>query len=254
MKFQCSCGAKYAIDVTPGMPPVTFVCQNCKQDYSAFINELIRKELGQSAVPAPAQPAAPSLRIASGHSAPSAPPAQPAPSAPPPPAAPPASEGPRLRINKGHAAEPAAPAAAGAPQEQAHTSKYCSRHKTELTTDQCQICHKPICPQCLETFGPFCSPFCRNKVEGASMGAVVHVGQRQVRQNVFWNKTGTIAKIGGSIAFVLAVFWFWYAWFGSVPHKALSFAGMIFRIRELPALSATTNCFSCMAARWPVII
>ncbi len=53
------------------------------------------------------------------------------------------------------------------------------------------------------------------------MAGPVHVGRRQERLNVFWNKTGTIGKVAGSIAFVLAVFWFWYAWFGSVPHKAL---------------------------------
>lgn len=210
MKIQCSCGAKYAIDITPGMPPVTFVCQKCGQDYSAFINDLIRKELGpSSAAPQQTAPAAPALSIS--RPAPAAPVAPAAPAASTPPAAPAPAAVPRLKINRGHA-----PEAAAAPQEQPG-SKYCSRHRTELTTDQCQVCQKPICPQCIETFGPFCSPFCRNKVEGASMNAPVHVGQRYVKQREFWRKTGLISGVAGSIVFCLLAFWFWYSWIGSVP-------------------------------------
>jgi hypothetical protein len=199
MKIQCPCGAKYAIDVTPGMPPVKFVCQACGQDYSAFVNELIRRELGESAtasapqaVPPPPQPAA---------AAPTAPP-------PPPPSAP---EGSRLRISRPQAAE--TPAA----HEEAPVSKYCQRHRTELTTGNCQVCQKPICPKCEETFGPFCSPFCRNKVEGPSMGPAVHIGGKFAAQRAYWRKVGTIATCVGAVLACVFGFWFWYAWFGSQP-------------------------------------
>ena len=200
MKIQCSCGAKYVIDVTPGMQPIKFVCQNCGQDYSAFVNELIRKETGeQTAAPTPAPEAAP-------------PPAVPAvaASAPPPPTS---SEGPKLRISRPHAAEtPAVAQPAEAP-----VSKYCPRHRTELATDNCQVCKKPICPKCMETFGPFCSPFCRNKVEGVSMEASVHIGGRFTAQRQFWRKVSLIATpIGVALALVFG-FWFWYAWIGSAP-------------------------------------
>ena len=48
MKVQCSCGAKYAFDATPEMlkNPVKFVCPNCGQDSSDFVNGLIRQEFG----------------------------------------------------------------------------------------------------------------------------------------------------------------------------------------------------------------
>src|SRR5438132_13190648 len=91
MKIQCSCGAKYAIDVVPGIQPVKFVCAHCGQDYSAFVNDLIRRELGEPA-PAAAAPA------------PSAPVHPAAPSAPPPPV--PSSS--RLRVSSSASAPVAA--------------------------------------------------------------------------------------------------------------------------------------------------
>jgi hypothetical protein len=197
MKIQCQCGAKYELDIVPGMGRVSFVCQSCGQDYSDYVNDLIRRQLAGSA--APPQP----------------PPAQAAPAAPAAPP-PPADAGvSRLKINRGHAAE-------AAPQPQVETSKYCSRHRTELTTEQCQVCHKPICPQCIEQFGPYCSPFCRNKAEGASMTAPSYGGRKFATEREFWRKTGLISKIAGGIAFALLAFWFWYAWIGSVPKVLFS--------------------------------
>ena len=48
MKIQCSCGAKYAFDVTPEMAqtPVRFVCSACGVDSSDLVNRLVRQELG----------------------------------------------------------------------------------------------------------------------------------------------------------------------------------------------------------------
>ena len=202
MKFQCSCGAKYEVDIMPGMGRLTFVCQGCGRDYSDYINEIIQNQLAGTA--APSQPAA---------SVPSAPPAASAVSAAPPP---PADAGvPRLKISRGHAE--------AAPQpQQGETSKYCSRHRTELTTEHCQVCNKPICPQCVEQFGPYCSPFCRNKVDGASMTAPSYGGRKFATEREFWRKTGTISKIVGGIALFLGAFWFWYAWVGSVPKVLFS--------------------------------
>src|ERR1019366_7853835 len=55
MKIQCSCGAKYALDVSPEMAktPVRFICPACGVDSSDFVNDLVRKELG---LPKPAAP------------------------------------------------------------------------------------------------------------------------------------------------------------------------------------------------------
>ena len=55
MKLQCSCGAKYAFELTPAMAqnPVRFVCPACGQDSSGFVNELVQRELGVSATSTP---------------------------------------------------------------------------------------------------------------------------------------------------------------------------------------------------------
>src|SRR6266700_620536 len=55
MKIQCSCGIKYAFDVTPEMAcaPIKFICEKCGVDSSEMVNRLVREELG---LPEPAQP------------------------------------------------------------------------------------------------------------------------------------------------------------------------------------------------------
>jgi hypothetical protein len=193
MKIQCACGAKYSLDVVPGMPPVTFVCPACGQDYSAFVNDLIRRELGQAA-PTP-QPPPPS--------APAAPPTAPAPAG-------------GLRISRGHA-----PAAAPA-QEQVPASKYCPKHQTELATGQCPVCHTSTCPKCAETFGDYCSAFCKNKAEGHSKTAPAFRGNRYAADRGFQRKAGLIGGVAGVLLVAGLAFWIWYAWIASVPKVQFS--------------------------------
>src|SRR5580765_7583742 len=60
MKLQCSCGAKYSFEVTPDMAnqPVHFSCPACGMDYSEFVTNLVRQQLGpvQAAAIAPPPP------------------------------------------------------------------------------------------------------------------------------------------------------------------------------------------------------
>ncbi len=197
MKLQCSCGAKYAFDTTPEMVqnPVKFICPGCGRDSSAFVNELIRREYGV-ATPAPS-------------------PVPEAAAAPEPQASAAAPVGSRLRISREQAA--AAPAEPAPP-----VSKYCSRHRSELTTEYCVICRKPICPKCLVEFGYFCSPLCRGKAEAQNIAAPVFAGQKFEADRRYWQKTGLIfGSIAGAIVLFLGA-WTWYAWFGSVPHTYFS--------------------------------
>src|SRR5580658_6540445 len=155
MKLQCSCGAKFSVDVTPdmGRNPVRFVCPQCGLDSSDFVNGLIQQELADrgiaasapspaaAAPPPPPAPVAPRLSIS--HGAPA-----PAPAAAP--AEPPRPVGSGLRIS--HEAKPAEQ-----PQETAPVSKFCPRHRGVPVTEKCFVCQKPICPQCMDLFGYFCS-------------------------------------------------------------------------------------------------
>ena len=186
MKLQCSCGAKYALDATPEMlnQPVKFVCPSCGLDSSDFVNQLIRQEFAGQTPPSPL---------------------------PPPP---PASGAARLRISP--ADPPATPVPATPP-----ASRFCARHR-EPATEKCRVCHKPVCPKCLELFGYFCSPLCKGKAEAERLDVPAYAGQKDVVEAAFWRKTGVIAGVIGVLILLLVGGWTWYAWFGSVPHPCFS--------------------------------
>jgi outer membrane protein assembly factor BamB len=192
MKIQCACGTKYAFDITPEMAqkPVQFVCQNCGLDSSEFVNELIRQELEAAA--------------AAGESSP---------------AISPASTGTPIKLSLAQPAvqprQPAAAVVSSAPQP-------CLKHNGELATHRCLVCQKPICPKCMELFGYVCSPFCKVKAEALKIEIPVYEGQKTVVEAKFWRKVGRISAVIGTVVAVLVGFWFWYAWFGSVPRPVFS--------------------------------
>ncbi len=195
MKIQCSCGAKYALDVTPEMAqPIKFVCPQCGLDSSDFVNQLIRSELAEQNV----QPVSPPPEIPIV--------IKPAPA--------------RLKIS--HSEKPTESVQPEIVATGEIVSKYCPKHRGVLATEKCAVCGKPICPQCMELFGYFCSPLCKNKAEQQGLAAPVYAKQKFQVEKQFWRKTAWVFR-----ALVFAVvcalgFWIWYAWFGSVPHTYFS--------------------------------
>jgi len=211
MKIQCACGAKYAFDVTPEMAdhPVRFICQSCGLDASDFVNSLIRQELGLGATaavpPAVAEPA----------------PAAPVFEAAPPPPGPVSVPASRLRVSvpaqsappaEGTTAVAAAPAAA----------QTCLRHPGEICVERCAVCQKPICRKCMENFGFVCSPLCKSRADARKIKVPVYEGQKWVVEAQYWQKVGRISAVIGACVAALVALWFWYAWFGSVPHQVFS--------------------------------
>lgn len=197
MKIQCACGAKYAFDLKPEMlsKPVTFVCPQCGLDSSEFVNQLVRQELAEQNLPA----------------------------APPPPDTPePLSKPAPARLKISHAERPAEPPPSEMARPADYVSKHCPKHPRELATEICANCGKPICPLCMEVFGYFCSPLCKNKAELQGIAAPEYAGQRFAVEKRYWRKTGSIF---GSIVAVLVLalgLWVWYAWFGSIPRTYFS--------------------------------
>lgn len=190
MKIQCACGAKYAFDATPEMlqSPVRLVCQSCGADLSDAVNELIRQEFAGQ-LPVPPLPVAEV-------------PAAPTPG--------------RLKISLGKPSSAPAEAAPAPAQER------CAKHVREPAVEHCVVCGKPMCQQCMSLFGYVCSPLCRARAEAQNIEVPVYEGQASLVEARYWRKMGAI---GGSIAAVAVLvlgFWFWYAWFGSVPHVAFS--------------------------------
>jgi hypothetical protein len=192
MKIQCSCGAKFAVDLTPEMAtqPVKFVCPQCGLDSSDFVNQLIQNELAEQKV-------------------------QPVPPPPENPVAPPKPAPARLKIS--HEEKPPAPPVETTPEN--FTSKYCPKHPSVLAVGRCMVCKKPICPKCMEEFGFFCSPFCQNKADLQGIEAPVYAGQKFHVQKQFWRQTGLIF---GSLA-ALVVLGLGFGMRGSVPCRTLIF-------------------------------
>ena len=217
MKVQCPCGSKYSIDVTPEMArdPIRFVCPNCNTDLSGPINDLVRQELGLSAAPAAAAPAAAPMRVSLGR--PVAPDAAAPESAPAAPA--------RLSIHKtestathGTAVE-AVPTSTGADPDDGQP---CPKHQGEFSVAHCYICRKPICPKCMELFGYVCSPLCRAKAEANGINVPVFAGQKSVIEARRWRKTGRIGMAVAAGLILLLGGWIWWSLFGTYPHAVFS--------------------------------
>jgi hypothetical protein len=74
----------------------------------------------------------------------------------------------------------------------------------------------------MELFGYVCSPLCKAKAEARKINVPVYAGQKSVVEARFWRKTGRISGALAAVVVALLGFWFWYAWFGSVPHPVFS--------------------------------
>jgi hypothetical protein len=187
MKLQCSCGAKYAFDVTPEMlqNPVRFVCPSCGLDSSDYVNELVRRQFaGQKPATPPATPESPRLKISHDEPPPSAPVEE----------------------------------AASSPAE----GERCPKHPREPAVHHCAVCGRPMCPQCMKLFGYVCSPLCKAKAEAQNFTIPVYAGQATVADARYWRKIGTIGALIAAILVVALGFYTWYAWVGSVPRTVFS--------------------------------
>jgi len=199
MKVQCSCGAKYAFDVTPAMAqnPVRFVCSACGLDASDTVNRLIRQELGLPAAEVTAAPVPAAV--------PTMPPAQATPAV-------------RVRVTvPGGASAAAAPHVGRVPSRGAPSGATCPKHPDQIVVDNCYVCSKPLCPKCLELFGYVCSPLCKHKAQTQGLEIPVYAGQRSVREARTWRRTFAVAgAISGLLVAALGVC-VWYVGFASRP-------------------------------------
>ncbi len=182
MKLQCPCGAKYAFDLTPEML-ATPVSFLCPACGADHSGFVNELVRQEFAAPAP--------EIVLPTAA-------------------------RLKIS--HEAKPAETAA----PETASVSKYCGKHRGVLATENCAECGKPICPQCLNLFGYFCSPLCKNKSEQLGKDVPVFAGKGSEVESRFWRKMSLIFGGIGLVITGVIGFWGWYAFYGSRPHAVFS--------------------------------
>jgi len=185
MKFQCPCGAKYAFDITPDMVqrPVGFVCPTCGLDSSAAVNESIRAQF-----PAPTPTALVPV--------------------------PPTTTQPQVRLHQA--------ASRGTATSTATEGALCPKHLGQRAVENCVVCGKPICPQCMKLFGYVCSPLCRQKGELSGMEIPVYESQNSIQERKFQRKLNLTIIGGASALAVIIGVWMWYLLIGSQPRVAYS--------------------------------
>lgn len=100
--------------------------------------------------------------------------------------------------------------------------EFCLKHPNHEITHKCNVCGKPMCPDCMALFGYVCSPRCRNNAEARGVDVPVYELQKNVMEATKWRKVSRVAGTVGALVAIVLGFWFWYAWFGCRPKVAYS--------------------------------
>ena len=101
-----------------------------------------------------------------------------------------------------------APVSAAPAQQE--TAVMCHRHTRSVAANQCVVCQKPICLECMEMFGFLCSINCRYQAEQKGIQVPVYQFQKQLVERHWWR---TVGQAGAGIAAIMVVLlglWIWY--------------------------------------------
>jgi hypothetical protein len=212
LKIKCQCGVKYAFDVSAETlaNPLHFVCQYCGVDSSATVNQIIQQQFASPVEPTIPTPPA---QTAANRPVMPEPPATPATKAT---AAAPLA---RLTIQSHvqHPAPVASPDNLAAPQLQS-----CLKHPGQFTSDECVVCHKPICPKCMELFGYLCSAYCEGQAEKLKLDVPAYAGQKSRVEASYWKKVRLVSAAILVLLLALLGSYIWYYFVGSRPQVLYS--------------------------------
>ena len=236
LKIKCPCGVKYALDVSAEnvAKPIQFVCQYCGVDSSAAVNEIIRQQFKVSVL----APTERSPRVATASTSAEAVPrgiplpqtaetARPASASTPQPVetahAPAAIPGPprpavakpavaKLRVQAHKESVPEASEAGETP-----VGKPCLKHPGNFASEECLVCHKPICPKCMELFGYVCSAYCQSQAEKLKIDVPVFAGQKALVERRYWRKVRWVAAAAVVMVLALLGAYAWYYFVGARP-------------------------------------
>jgi hypothetical protein len=100
----------------------------------------------------------------------------------------------------------------------------CQKHADQLATNECLVCKKPICPECMALFGYVCSAYCAGQAERAGVELPVYENQKSVVEARFWKKVRTVVAVVLIFFALLASAAFWYNFSGSRPKPAYTVA------------------------------
>lgn len=180
IKILCACGTKFSFAVEPldGKMPERIFCPQCGVDVTDAGNAMIQSSTADAV--AAESPVAPK---------------------------------PRARL---HVATPAAPESANENPALAGV-EMCHRHGRNVATARCAVCQKPICPECMQSFGYLCSINCRYRAEQEGIRVPKYKLQKGETEKTELHKT---LAITGAVALVVALLvggWLWFIFAGSKP-------------------------------------
>lgn len=193
VKIQCGCGTRFAFEVEPinGRMPVRVNCPDCGADGTDYANEVIRQKLGAAAVPV--------APVAIAVTPTPAPVRQP------------------MRV-----AVPQPAATAAAPVAAAASVTFCPRHLKNPAVETCRVCGKPICEECMATYGYACSTFCRKRAEETGVELPVYAKQRAVIEARITRTVTLVLRAAVLLVVVVVGAWVWYTFWGSHPRVVYS--------------------------------
>lgn len=190
VKIQCSCGTKFSFDVEPvdGKMPVEIFCPKCGADATENANQTIQQSLsGENAVAATSS-----------------------------------AQKPRIRLQVAHAAPVVSSGGSGGDSAESPRMEMCHRHSKNLAVEHCVVCGKPICPECMQTFGYLCSIGCRYRAEQEKIRVPVYKLQKGAVEKAALRKHIAITVSVIAILLALVGAWFWYIIVGDKPRPFYS--------------------------------
>ncbi|MEO7298073.1 MAG: PQQ-binding-like beta-propeller repeat protein [Verrucomicrobiota bacterium] len=183
LKILCDCGTKFSFDVEPveGRMPVNIACPRCGVDVTNTANTLIEQTLVNTN-----------------------------------PGAVETSEKPR-RLHVVKVVTPVVAAEENFATSATPRVEMCHRHVRAVAVDHCVVCRKPICAECMQSFGFLCSVNCRYRAEQENIRVPVYKLRRDVVERGASRKIMAIAGVVALFIGALIALWFWYILSGSKP-------------------------------------
>lgn len=111
----------------------------------------------------------------------------------------------------------AAPEAPAAP-------RFCRKHEGEPITNECFLCKRPLCLQCMAQFGYFCSLTCRRKAGEKNLKFPEYELQESVIQERTWRRVKRLGAIATLLLIAWIGLWAWYRFHASRPQIRFSAA------------------------------
>jgi hypothetical protein len=123
---------------------------------------------------------------------------------------------PRLRIHSAAASPP--PETVAAPPAAEPEAVCCARHPTHPAVNHCVVCQKPICDECMASFGYLCSIACRYEAERTKTKVPVFKGQKRVAEDQAVRRGLWLTGVVVALLLLCLGGWGWFAFVGSKPH------------------------------------